>query len=282
MAVGNAIVTTAKFKPLTIAEWAAPLKEFSTQHAATEKALLDIQNNLADIEHYVTTNPNSAIAQRYKDYINDIDKQAQILSNNGINPQTRADLLSLRREYTNIVKPIKNGIALYQKAAAKRNKDYNKGIIGPDITPEDFIYNPNYEDTYLLGTNIYTDVKNLFKNLTGFNSKPRQYNNGTSIITEIPQGYSSEEIQTLFTDERNPNLTQELKDTLKLIKNKYGFDTLTPEQQEQFIYYALQGALSGTKPPKYTTRNIPKQKETASTNNQSGRTSIGDDAEGLD
>ena len=282
MAVGNAIVTTAKFKPLSYNEWAAPLQALNAQHAATEEALWELQDKAAEYEQYLIDHPDSPLTQKYNNYINEIDRLSSQLSSSGISPQTRTDLLNLRRDYSNVVKPIKTGISLYQKATAKRNKDYNKGIIGPDITPEDFIYNPNYEDTYLLGTNIYTDAKNLFKNLTGFDKKPKPpYNNGTSIITEIPQGYSSEEIQTLFADEENPNLTQELKDTWKLIKNKYSFDTLTPEQQEQFIYYALQGALSGTKPPKYISRNLPKQKETTSTGTQSGRTIIGDDSEGL-
>lgn len=272
MAVGNAIVTTARFKPLTVAEWSAPLEKYTTQHAVTEAALLELQDKAAEYEQYLIDHPDSPLTQKYNSYINDIDRLSEQLAVNGISPQTRTDLLNLRRDYSNVVKPIKTGISLYQKAAAKRNKDYNKGIIGPDITPEDFIYNPNYEDTYLLGTNIYTDAKNLFKGLTGFDSTPRQYNNGTSIITEIPQGYSSEEIQTLFADEENPNLTQELKDTWKLIKNKYGFDTLTPEQQEQFIYYALQGALSGTKPPRYSSVKAPKPVTTVSAGDQTPTT----------
>ena len=50
MAIGNAIVTTAKFKPLSYQEWAAPLQALNTQHAATEEALWELQDKAAEYE----------------------------------------------------------------------------------------------------------------------------------------------------------------------------------------------------------------------------------------
>ena len=288
MAVGNALVTTAKFKPLSYNEWAAPLKEISSQHAAEEAALEALGEEANKYERYIRANPNSEVALQYKNYLAQLEDEVDMLSRYGMSPDRRASLTNLRREYNKQIKPVRTAVETMDDIEKQYLKDSKNGIIGaPNIDVNYLLEHPDYtvEDykkSYYLGTNIFNESKNLFKNLTGFDTTPKQYNDGTTITTVIPQGYSSNEINTLFTDEDNPNLSQELKDTWEKIKVQYNYDNMTHDQQEQFKYYVLQGALSGTKPPKYTTGNIPKQKKTTSTNNQSGRTSIGDDAEGLD
>ena len=277
MAVGNALVTTAKFKPLSYSEWAAPLKELNTQHAAEEAALESLSEDASKYERYIRANPDSEVARQYRDFLGQIEAEADALSRYGISPDRRTSLANLRRSYNQNIKPVRAAVETLDDIEKQYTKDYQKGIIGaPEIDINYLLEHPeytvtDYKNSYKLGKDIYDESKNLFKNLTGFNATPKQYTEGNSIITEFPQGYSSEEIQTLFTDENNPNLTQELKDTWKLIKNKYSFDTLAPDQQELFAYYALQGALSGVKPPRYTSKNAPKSTSTKTDN--SGQTS---------
>ena len=289
MAVGNAMVNTTKFEPLSIEQWAAPLKEYATRHEATENALLKLQEDADAYERYIINNPNTDVARQYKNYINSIENQISQLALNGITPQNRTDLTNLRKQYNDVIKPVKRAVTTYQDIVTQYNKDANKGVIGaPDIDVSYLLEHPEYtvnqyKDSYVLGTNVYNESKNLFKNLTGFNAAPQQYTDGNQIVIKYPQGYSSEELQLLFTDEDNPNLTQELKDTWKSIKSKYNFDRLTPDQQEQFIYYAKQGALSSAKPARYATKNVPKPASsgTSTKTTSGGRTKTGDDGEGL-
>lgn len=282
MAVGNAIVTTAKFKPLTIAEWAAPLKELNAQHAAEEAALESLSEDASKYERYIRANPDSEVARQYRDFLGQVEAEADALSRYGLSPDRRTSLTNLRRSYNQNVKPVRAAVETLDDIEKQYLKDSKSGVIGaPDIDINYLLDHPDYtvEDykkSYHLGTNIYNESKNLFKNLTGFDATPKQYNDGTTITTVIPQGYSSDEIYTLFTDEDNPNLSQELKDTWEKIKVQYNYDNLTPDQQEQFKYYVLQGALSSAKAPRTSTRNAPKPKGTSEkgseNNNQRGNT----------
>ena len=282
MAVGNAIVTTARFKPLSYKEWAAPLEEISTQHATDEVALNTLSEEANKYERYIRNNPNSEVAQQYRNYLAQLDNEVDMLNRYGMTPDRRTSLTNLRREYTKQIKPIRTAVETLDDIEKQYIKDSKNGIVGaPDIDVNYLLEHPeytveDYKKSYHLGKDIFNESKNLFKGLTGFDATPKQYNDGITITTMIPQGYTSEEIQTLFTDEGNPNLSQELKDTWQMIKNKYGYDNLTDDQQKLFEYYALQGALSSVKAPRYSTRNAPRPRVTgekgSENSNQRGNT----------
>lgn len=256
MAIGNAIVQTAKFKPLSYQEWAAPLQALNTQHAATEEALWELQDKAAEYEQYLIDHPDSPLTQKYNNYINEIDRLSSQLSSSGISPQTRTDLLNLRRDYSNVVKPIKTGISLYQKAAAKRNKDYNKGIIGPDITPENFIYNPNYEDRYTTMEDIYKNASKIFKGLSGYSTEPfnRTMEDGSSVMV-TPQSYSQEDFYNAFEGKEAP---QEIKEAVNLLREQYSSYAQNDEDLATTIEQSLRlAAQSAVKDPKYSGRHYP-------------------------
>jgi len=266
MAVGNAIVTTAKFKPLTIAEWAAPLKEFSTQHAATEDALATLASDADEYERYVRENPNSEVAKQYYDYINAIEEQADRLARTGITPQSRTDLLNLKRRYNNSVKPIRRAVESYQDIMTQRNKDYGKGIIGaPEINVSYLLEHPEYNTTtdresYTTGDAVYKVATDMFKGLNQFDTTP-QYEmseDGKFVNITVPQSYSSNDIYTAFTGEGDGKPTEELINTVNTLKQRYNYDTLSDTDKEMFLYYAMQGAARSVKNPKVGTRAVPK------------------------
>ena len=282
MAVGNAIVTTAKFKPLSYKEWAAPLEEISTQHAADETTLNTLSEEANKYERYIRANPNSEVAQQYRNYLTQLDNEVAMLNRYGMTPDRRTSLANLRREYIKQIKPVRTAVETLDDIEKQYIKDSKNGIVGaPDIDVNYLLEHPeytveDYKKSYHSGKDIFNESKTLFKGLTGFDATPKQYNDGTTITTMIPQGYTSDEIQLLFTDEDNPNLSQELRDTWKMIKDKYNYDDLAPDQQDLFKYYALQGALSSAKAPRYSTRNAPRLKATgekdSGNNNERGNT----------
>ena len=261
------LTITPKYNPITLQEYLTVPQMLYEESEQRQKEFDTLEDSVSAYETYARQYPNSEASKQFLNYLDKFNQTADSFYKNPLASNVRSDMLNLRRNFKRVTTPFKQAVATYNTIAQQRAKDTNKGIIGKDIDLDYLLSHPEYtaemdRGSYVLGNDIQTESKNLFKGLTGFDNTPRQYNNGTQIITEYPQGYSSEEIQTLFTDEDNPNLSQELKDTWQMIKNKYGYDNLTPDQQDLFKYYALQGALSGTKASKYTTKNIPQAKGT--------------------
>ena len=282
------IQITPTYDPISLSEYMYVPTQYWKAQDDMENKLDKFSENIGTYEQYARMYPNTEMSKQYLNFIDNFDKVVDEFYKNGYNSTNANMFRNLRNEYKRVSTPFKQAAGTYSAIAAQQAKDAKNGLIGGEVTFEDILNNPtysleDYNNSRILGKDVYNESKNLFKGLTGFDTTPKQYNNGTTITTMIPQGYSSEEIQTLFLDENSPLVNQELKDTWKTIKNKYNFDNLTPEQQEQFIYYAMQGALSSTKPARYDTRNAPKPKAitTKSTTTQSGRTSINDGSEEL-
>lgn len=275
------IQITPTYDPISLSEYMYVPTQYWKAQDDMENKLDKFSENIGTYEQYARMYPNTEMSKQYLNFIDNFDKVVDEFYKNGYNSTNANMFRNLKNEYKRVSTPFKQAAGTYSAIAAQQAKDAKNGLIGGEVTFEDILNNPTYslEDytsNRILGTDVFNESKNLFKGLTGFNNKPRLYNNGTSIITEIPQGYSSEEIQTLFADEENPNLSQELKDTWKMIKDKYDYNNLTSDQQDLFKYYALQGALSSAKAPRYSTRNAPRPRVTgekgSENSNQRGNT----------
>ena len=256
---------TPTYNPISLQEFMYVPTQYWNAQESMENDLNKFSENIGTYEQYARMYPNTEASRQYLKFLDNFDKAQEEFYQNGYTSVNSNMFRNLRHEFSRVSKPFKQAAGTYSAIAAQQSKDIKKGLIGNEITFDYILQNPtysleDYNNSRILGKDIYNESKNLFKGLTGFDATPKQYNNGTTITTMIPQGYSSEEIQTLFIDENSPLVSQELKDTWKTIKNKYNFDNLTPEQQEQFIYYAMQGALSSTKPARYNTRNAPRFK----------------------
>ena len=169
MAVGNAIVTTAKFKPLSYNEWAAPLKEISSQHAAEEAALEALGEEANKYERYIRANPDSEVARQYRDFLGQIEAEADALSRYGISPDRMTSLTNLRRNYNQNVKPIRAAVETLDDIEKQYIKDSKKLVIGaPDIDVNYLLEHPeytvsDYKKSYILGDDILKCSSNLCK-----------------------------------------------------------------------------------------------------------------------
>lgn len=252
------------YNPITLDEYLKVPTIMYKEQKEREEELNNMGNTMDMYEIYARQYPNSEASRQYLSFLDKFNTAVDDISNGRMGNINAVS--NLQREFRRTSAPFKQALATYSAIQTQRQKDANKGIIGRDIDFQYILEHPEYtaamdKESYVTGQDICNSTKNLFKNLTGFNTTPKQYNNGTSIITEIPQGYSSEAIQDLITGVNNPEITQELLDSWELVKNQYNYNNMTPDQQEQFRYYVLQGALSGTKPPKYSTRQVPKTKK---------------------
>ena len=269
---------TPTYNPISLQEFMYVPTQYWNAQESMEDDLNKFSENIGTYEQYARMYPNTEASRQYLKFLDNFDKAQEEFYQNGYTSVNSNMFRNLRHEFSRVSKPFKQAAGTYSAIAAQQSKDIKKGLIGNEITFDYILQNPTYsiEDynkEHILGKDVFDESKNLFKGLTGFDATPKQYNNGTTITTMIPQGYTSEEIQLLFADENNPNLSQELRDTWKMIKDKYNYDSLDSDQRELFKYYALQGALSSAKAPRYSTRNAPRPRVTStkSTNTNEGR-----------
>lgn len=264
MAVGNAIVTTAKFKPLTVAEWAAPLKEYAEQHLAAEEALVDLNDKASEYERYIRDNPNSDIAKQYNNYIGEIERQADLLAQQGINPTLRTNLVSLRRGYKSKIQPVQEVVERYKEDEKTIRDLQSKGLgyIGKDLDINNYFENPDYHYSYILGDKVTDDFSKAFTALASSTATSPEFqkaaNNSQYWQIMTSQGYNQADILNAVVN--NPELAPELynaipaelRDATTKLRAKYNYDNLSAEEQQAFDTYAYQGALSGIKQTSYS------------------------------
>lgn len=265
MAVGNAIVNTATFKPLTFQEWAAPLKVLNEAHKDTEKELQLLRDDADEYERYLLENPDSEVAQYYRAYIDDIEKQATLLASEGINPQIRNNLIDLRAKYNKSVKPIKQAVLRYQDIMEQRAKDSKKDyIIGaPDIDINYLLEHPEYtkntdKESYVTSNSVYTAAKDIFKGLSAKDAQAAydMSADGKMVKITIPRSYSANEIAKALTS--GEDVPEDLLNAVNAIRTRFNYDSLGEYDKELIDHYIYQGASASAKSPYTTIRNVPK------------------------
>lgn len=266
MAVGNAIVQTAKFKPLSFQEWAAPLQALNAAHEKQEEDLNTLMDDANKYERYIRQNPSSEVARQYNDYISQIEAEAQALSQNGITPDRRTALLELRRNYNNQIKPVKAAVETLSDIEKQYLKDSRKGIIGaPDIDINFLLEHPDYtvadyKKSYTLGEDVIKYSNDLFKGLTGYDNTPRTVasEDGNYAYIVTPQGYTTQDLYTALTGEGEGVVTPELSNAVNTVRQYFNYDKLDDISKSQIDQLIFSTASRHTKEDKVTVRNAPK------------------------
>lgn len=234
MAVGNAIVNTARFKPLTVAEWSAPLREYALRHDAMENALMGLSSEAEEYDRYIRENPNDPISLKYKDYINKLDEQSALLAEQGITPQSRRDLLELYRDYNRNIKPIKSGVAAYQ--------DYKNTVSKNDLLPKknynvyDFIKDPLLQPDYISKKDLQLKIGTLTANAAkGISPQPTgQYYGDPKYKQEIyTTGIPPEVIANSFANAKENNITNRYEAGIREYLDSIGYDDLPTESKQE-------------------------------------------------
>ena len=249
MAVGNAIVNTARFKPLTVAEWAAPLKEYATQQEATQQALMQLSADADEYERYIQENPNDPISAKYRQYLADIDKQVDDLTRYGMTPQSRSGLMNLFRDYNRAIKPVKTGVNAYQNYQKIRLQKDDGTLLGDPLTVQDFIENPERPYTFTKGSDVYNEAA---KGAAALAHSRKQRSNPKLILggqryEMIDQtGYSPQEIQAWSKGEL---ALPELDNLVESLGAKY--KNVSKEELTPYILRGINDGMNATYDIKY-------------------------------
>lgn len=222
--IGN-VVTTAQFSPFSYAELLAPVQAATEEHKAIDEGLATLDAEADRYRQYIERNPTSPIAIQYQNYIDELDRAATELSQNGLTPQSRSNLNKLRRNYTGTIEPIKTRVENYQKWSEYKAK--NPNLIGT-LDINDFLNDINFTPQFYNGDDL---AKSIGEEATIMASRKPYVQegsilNGSKFI--ISQGYTPQEIDAALLNQEG-----ELGALVAKGRAAAGYDNLSPADKIQ-------------------------------------------------
>lgn len=240
------LIINSRFNPFTYEELARPAME-STQAHLQEQAKIESFQDLASVyKQRALVESNQDWAQRYSDYANRLDQQAQELARNGLNASTRRAVSQLRKDYASTIVPIQNAMNR-QLELAKIADSANpalRNVYGDMPTIDALIVNPTLNRATYSGSAIEASAKEMAASAATRNVKDLFQKYQTYWMQNKKEiGYSKKVMEQFRRDVNSvPELARIFKDVKQQFNN---FEGLNDNQKNQLEGEILSGILKG-------------------------------------
>ena len=254
---GNYIVINSKFKPFSYEEMVRPYQRYGETYREQEALLSDIQSRAGTLEGSINPVLDENTYKEYKTYQDDLARQAELLSRQGLNVGSRKDLLNMRKRYSTEITPIETAInrrkSLIEEQRQGRIKD------GSIIYDTDFSttsldklkMNPTMSYRALSGQELSKRSAMMAGSLKEQILNNPEYTsilNGQYFQSKIQQGATLDQVLAgMMNDENAPREFKEIKNQLW---KEYGLDTYSQDVQQKAmgaIGTGMYNALGATK-----------------------------------
>lgn len=118
----NYIVTNSKFNPFSYAELIQPVQLANQAHQELENKYSELATGANMLEGMLNEQTDYDVYKTYKEYINDVENQAELLSKEGLNPLSRQNMLKLRQRYSSDIIPIEQAYKRRQELVDEQRK----------------------------------------------------------------------------------------------------------------------------------------------------------------
>lgn len=260
----NYIVSGARFDPFSYQELLSPALMATQAHQDLENQLGDLSQK-ADVWQGLANEQTDPEAYRqYKAYADDLKAQVDALASNGLNPQSRQNLLNMKRRYTSEITPIENAYKTRAEQIAAQQSLKAKGYIlsrdAATTSLDDYMKNPalgyeSYSGQEITNT-VATAAKNLQREITSNPEEWRRILGGQYYEKIVKNGFSSDEIMKAISgaEDADPRLTQLVNTALDQSGIPTWGNAEALARARQFANEGLWGAL-GTETPQQV-RNL--------------------------
>lgn len=100
------LVVNSNFKPFSYQEYIAPLATLQEQHNLIEDQLAELDAKASIFEGLANSSKDSDAYNQYKQFANELEKQRDLLSNEGLKSNTRSNLMKMKSRYAKEIVPI--------------------------------------------------------------------------------------------------------------------------------------------------------------------------------
>lgn len=212
----------AQFRPMSYQEMIAPVAAADTEHKAVEEQEAQLQTLASQWkEKLANLGPNSQARKLYEGYMDEINKQSELLSSQGLTPGARKSLAGLKARYSSDIVPIEEAYKktqtnqqLIQQMKAK-DSSY---ITDNNLTIDDYLKNPNATFNGLSLNEVEENAGRAFAEVA-----KKALTNGTFKKTlggqywerAVKNGYAEKVLHQLQSNPDDTRVPQELRDLYK-------------------------------------------------------------------
>lgn len=248
------LVVDSKFTPFTLEESLKPALLATEMHYDLEDKYNTLADTASGIEGLINPALDAELYERTKQYADDLNAQVELLSKEGLSPNLRRNLGTLKSRFASELAPIKTAYDNREKASKLVRELSIKDpsmIIERDprtLSLKEFIDNPELDQgRYISGKDLSSRVAQAVQNAkkTIFANRPSAWNSifgGQYYEKKNITGWTEQEINDAIAG-KGP---KELRDIVDNVLASSGItEWATPEQLEAARRYSNEGLWSG-------------------------------------
>lgn len=222
--MGKYIAVGSKFKPYSFEELIRPYQMY-------DQAYKDVEGNLNDLATKSSvweemTNPNIDVEAHklYSTYSDDLKKQAEVLSKQGLTPASRQAMLNMKQRYSSEIIPIEQAYATRKKLQdeyrelRQKNPTILSNIDPNKLSLDDLIKNPQLTPEYESGALITAKVADAAKQYAKQLRSQTDWKStaGGQLIERVSKyGLSQEDVDKVMQGKGAPELEALIQNAIK-------------------------------------------------------------------
>ena len=254
-------ISNAKFRPFSYQEMLQPLQAYTNEYNTIQEGMGELSAKAGVFEKLANEQTDPKTYAMYKQYSDDLAKQAESLAKQGLTPGSRQGLMEMKKRYSSEIVPIEAALSKReeltkaQREAIQRDPslmfDVNYGMVSLD----DLVNNPNATYNTISGTELTKRSAQMAQNLAKTIQSNPQYKSilGGQYFQQMQQmGYTPQQImQTVMND---PNAPAELRQVADTVYKEAGLDTWDKETQSRARDYINAGLYDAIGTQRYDTQ----------------------------
>lgn len=251
-------VSGAKFRPFSYQEMLQPLQAYTNEYNTIQEGIGELGAKAGVFDKMANEQTDPRAYQMYKQYSEDLAKQAESLAKQGLTPSTRQGLMDMRKRYSSEIMPIEQAYARRQALIDEQRKAMQQDSTilfdrpASTLSLDELIANPaispqSYSGS-LLTKQVGTAAQNLAKEARENPRKWRTILGNQYYETIMQRGFRPEEVIQAISN--NPNASPILR---SMVEDAIGSSGITGWNDEEALNraydYARQGlwqAVGGT------------------------------------
>lgn len=238
------IAVTSKYRPFTYEDYIKPLEEYWEKYDKAEKDLGDLSTKLAALDYIVQSEPeDSPLRAKYSDYKSKLETAADVLSQKGLDQETRNLLKEATSSFAKDISPIATQYARRQKLEDEQRKvKESKPSIyfskrAAETSLAEMIDNPNWSYTSFVGDDITKAVQSMVSPVATILDniwKDGQVGDYDKILSKY--GISPEDVSAYFNGNLTGGLAKFFDNARNTAIKSYGVDTWNDQKALDTAY----------------------------------------------
>lgn len=243
-------VSGAKFRPFSYQEMLQPLQAYTNEYNTIQEGIGELGAKAGVFDKMANEQTDPRAYQMYKQYSEDLAKQAESLAKQGLTPSTRQGLMDMRKRYSSEIMPIEQAYARRQALIDEQRKAMQQDSTilfdrpASTLSLDELIANPaispqSYSGS-LLTKQVGTAAQNLAKEARENPRKWRTILGNQYYETIMQRGFRPEEVIQAISN--NPNASPILR---SMVEDAIGSSGITGWNDEEALNRAYDYARQG-------------------------------------